>query len=130
MVMRRSFFESVGKFDAMRSYGMEDVEMCIRSWLLGYPVIMVPKAEVAHWFKSEPFSPSWPDYLYNRLRTAVLHFEGERLQRIVAALRTKPSFRDAASTLLLSDIWARYSELRAHRVHDADWFCRKFEIAV
>jgi len=130
MVMSRRFFESVGKFDAMRSYGMEDVEMCIRSWLLGYPVIMVPKAEVAHWFKKEPFSPGWSDYLYNRLRTAVLHFEGERLQRIVAALRTKPSFRDAAGALLLSDIWTRYSALRAHRVYDADWFCRKFEIAV
>jgi hypothetical protein len=39
----------------MRSYGMEDVEIGIRAWLLGYSVIMVPDAEVAHRFKKEPF---------------------------------------------------------------------------
>jgi GT2 family glycosyltransferase len=130
MAMTRAFFEAVGRFEAMRTYGMEDVEMCLRSWLLGYSVIMVPKAEVAHWFKKEPFVPQWHDYLYNRLRTAVLHFEGERLERIVAALRTKPAFAEAAGTLLLSDVWPRYSFLRANRKRDADWFCRKFEIAL
>ncbi len=130
MVMTRAFFEAVGQFDAMRSYGMEDVEMCIRAWLLGYSVIMVPQAEVAHLFKREPFSPKWHDYVYNRLRTAVLHFEGERLERIVAALATKPAFAEAAGTLLLRDVWSRYGQLRAKRVHDADWFCRKFEIVL
>ncbi len=130
MVMSRAFFESMGQFDAMRSYGMEDVEMCIRAWLLGYSVIMVPRAEVAHLFKKQPFSPAWHDYVFNRLRTAVLHFDGERLERIVGTLATKPAFAEAASTLLLGDIWTRYSLLRSKRVHDADWFCRKFEIAV
>jgi GT2 family glycosyltransferase len=130
MVMTRAFFESVGQFDAMRSYGMEDVEMCIRAWLLGYSVIMVPKVEVAHLFKKTPFTPAWHDYVYNRLRTAVLHFEGERLERILKTLATKPAFADAAGTLLLLDIWPQYSRLRAKRVHDADWFCRKFEIAL
>lgn len=130
MVMTRAFFETVGRFDAMRSYGMEDVEMCVRCWLLGYPIIMVPQAEVAHLFKKAPTSPGWHDYVYNRLRTAVVHFEGERLERIVAALATKPAFAEAAGTLLLRDIWPRYSLLRAKRVYDADWFCRKFEIAI
>jgi GT2 family glycosyltransferase len=130
MVMTRGFFVAVGGFEPMRSYGMEDIEMCIRCWLLGYPVIMVPAAKVAHWFKKEPFSPCWHDYLYNRLRTAVLHFDGERLQRILSSLQTRPAFRDAAGTLLVSDVWPRYSLLRARRVHDADWFCRKFNIAV
>src|SRR5580698_7977324 len=130
MAMTREFFEAVGRFDALRTYGMEDVEMCIRAWLLGYSVIMVPQADVAHLFKKEPFSPPWHDYVYNRLRTAVLHFEGEQLERIVGTLATKPSFAAASSTLLLSDIWARYRLLSAKRVHDADWFCRKFEIVL
>ncbi len=91
MAMTREFFEAVGRFDAMRTYGMEDVELCIRCWLLGYSVIMVPDAEVAHWFKKEPFPVGWHDHLYNRLRTAVLHFDGDRLQRILSPLRAKPS---------------------------------------
>jgi GT2 family glycosyltransferase len=130
MVMTREFFEAAGHFEAMRSYGMEDVELCIRCWLLGYSVIMVPDAEVAHWFKKEPFAVGWHDYLYNRLRTAVLHFDGERLERIVSSLRAKPAFPEAVTSLLVSDIWQRYSLARSHRKHDADWFCRKFEIAI
>jgi GT2 family glycosyltransferase len=130
MAMTRQFFEAAGRFDAMRSYGMEDVEISIRCWLLGYSVIMVPGAEVAHWFKKNPFPVGWHDYLYNRLRTAVLHFDGEPLERILATLRGKPLFADAVSSLLASDVWTRYSFLRDARKHDAAWFCRKFEICI
>jgi hypothetical protein len=91
---------------------------------------MVPDAEVAHWFKKEPFPVGWHDYLYNRLRTAVLHFDGERLEHIVASLRAKPAFPEAVTSLIVSDIWQRYSLARNHRKHDADWFCRKFDIAI
>jgi GT2 family glycosyltransferase len=130
MAMTREFFEAAGRFEPMRSYGMEDVELCIRCWLLGYSVIMVPGAEVAHWFKKDPFPVGWHDYVYNRLRTAVLHFDGRRLERILASLRTKPAFSEAITSLLTSDIWTRYSQVRKHRKHDADWFCRKFGIAI
>jgi GT2 family glycosyltransferase len=130
LAMTREFFETVGRFDAMRSYGMEDVELCIRVWLLGYSVIMVPEAEVAHWFKKEPFPVGWHDFLYNRLRTAVLHFDGEPLQRILGSLQSKPSFSDAMASLLVSDIWTRRQLVRTNRKHDADWFCREFKIAL
>ncbi|HTX39062.1 MAG TPA: glycosyltransferase [Bryobacteraceae bacterium] len=130
LVMRREFFEAAGRFDGMRSYGMEDVELCIRTWLLGYSVIMVPGAEVAHWFKKNPFPVNWHDYVYNRLRTAVLHFDGDRLKRILASLQGKPAFADAVASLLAGDIWERRERTRQHRQHDAEWFCRKFEIAL
>ncbi len=130
LVMTREFFEAAGRFDELRSYGMEDVELCIRCWLLGYSVIMVPEAEVAHWFKKEPFPVGWHDYLYNRLRTAVLHFDGEPLQRVLATLQAKPNFNDAIASLLVSDIWTRREFVRAHRKRDAEWFCREFKIAL
>ncbi len=130
LAMTRELFEAVGRFDAMRSYGMEDVELCIRCWLLGYSVIMVPEAEVAHWFKRESFPVGWHDYLYNRLRTAVLHFDGEPLKRILATLQAKPDFSDAMASLLVSDIWTRREFVRTNRKHDADWFCREFKIAL
>lgn len=130
LVMTRDFFETAGHFDALRSYGMEDVELCLRCWLLGYSVIMVPDAEVAHWFKKDPFPVIWHDYLYNRLRTAVVHFDGEPLQRILATLRTKPAFPDAMATLLASDIWTRRQFVRARSQRDASWFCQEFGIAL
>jgi GT2 family glycosyltransferase len=130
MVMTREFFENAGRFDEFRAYGMEDVELSIRAWLLGYSVIMVPDAEVAHWFKKEPFAVGWHDYVYNRLRTAVLHFDGEPLQRILACLQTKPEFSDAVASLFAGDIWDRHRVVRERRKHDADWFCREFGIVI
>jgi GT2 family glycosyltransferase len=130
MVMRREFFEAAGRFDTMRSYGMEDVELSIRAWLLGYSVIMVPGAEVAHWFKKNPFPVGWHDYVYNRLRTAVLHFDGPPLDRILAALQSKPAFAEALASLLSGDIWERRELARRTRRRDAAWFCRRFEIAL
>ncbi len=130
MAMRREFFDHVGGFEPMRSFGMEDVELCIRCWLSGYTVTMVPEAEVAHLFKKDGFPIGWHDLLYNRLRTAVLHFEGPQLERILACARTKPAFPEAACTLLASDIWARYGSVRALRKRDAEWFCRRFEIEI
>ena len=128
LVMNREFFETAGRFDALRSYGMEDVELCLRCWLLGYSVVMVPDAVVAHCFKKQPFAVGWHDFLYNRLRTALLHFEGPRLERILASLKAKPAFPDAVTSLLTSDIWARREFVRQARKHDADWFCRRFGI--
>jgi GT2 family glycosyltransferase len=128
MVMKREFFEKIGRFDAFRSYGMEDVEICIRCWLLGYSVMMVPGAVIDHWFKKVPFAVNWHDYLYNRMRTAVLHFDGPRLGRILAALQAKPNFADAAASLLSSDIWSRHQMVRSARKYDADWFCQKFGV--
>ncbi len=128
IAMTREFFEAVGRFDVFRSYGMEDVELCIRCWLLGYSVMMVPEAVVAHWFKKEPFSVGWHDFLYNRMRTAVLHFDGDRLERILTSLKSKPAFPDAVTTLFASDIWTRRQFVRESRMHDGEWFCKKFGI--
>lgn len=130
MAMKKEFFEEIGQFDEMRSYGMEDVELCLRCWLSGYSVTMVPNAEVGHWFKKEPFAVGWHEYLYNRLRTAVLHFDGDHLEGILHQLRTKPAFTDAMTSLLLSDIWQRRCQIRSRRRHDGAWFCEKFKIAL
>jgi GT2 family glycosyltransferase len=130
MVMRKEFFESVGRFDTMRSFGVEDIEFCLRCWLFGYAVTMVPQAEIAHLFKKHPFPVGWHDHLYNVLRTAVLHFDGGPLERILASARTKPAFSEAVSSLLASDIWTRYSFVRSKRKHDAEWFCKEFAIEI
>lgn len=130
MAMTREFFEELGRFDAMRSYGMEDVELCLRCWLAGRSVMMVPDAEVSHWFKKVPFAVGWRDYLYNRLRTATVHFDGEALRGILRTLQTKPEFGDAISSLLTSDIWERRSFVRERRKRDTDWFCQRFGIAL
>jgi len=130
LVMMREFFHSIGGFQEFRSYGMEDVELCIRCWLFGYSVMMVPDAVVEHWFKKDAFPVGWHDFLYNRLRTALLHFDGARLHRILTSLQAKPAFSEAVTSLLLSDVWTEHARMRQRRQHDGDWFCQRFELAL
>src|SRR5215831_7810458 len=118
MLLYRSYFDMLGGFDAMRVYGVEDTELCLRSWLLGYPVIVVPGAEVAHVFKEQTnFSVPWEAYVFNSLRLALLHFDGEPLSRLLSYWSACPGYEQAWNALQQSDIWARREELRIRRAH-------------
>lgn len=129
MIMTRDFFNSIGCFDNMRVFGIEDVEICIRCWLFGYSVVVVPNVEVAHLFREKTnFPVGSGDYLHNVLRTAVLHFDGERLCRILEDLEGKTGFSQAAKNLLVDNLWERYAFVRKQRQQNADWFCEKFAI--
>jgi GT2 family glycosyltransferase len=129
MLMRKDLFNELGGFDNIRTWGMEDVEICIRAWLFGYAVIVVPDVEIRHLFKAKAqFCAPWSDYLHNVLRAAILHFDGERLHRILDNLESSPQFGEAATLLLHSDMLERYRFVRNKRVRDADWLCDKFAI--
>lgn len=131
ILMYRSFFEMIGGFDDMRIYGVEDSEICVRSWLLGYPVLVVPRAEVAHVFKEQSnFHVPWEAYIFNALRMAILHFEGEVLARIIGYWEKCPGYEAAWSAVQESDVWQRRDALHKTRAHDADWYCRKFSIEI
>lgn len=131
MAMRRDYLLEVGAFDAIRTYGMEDTELSIRTWLLGGTVRVVPASEVAHRFKeSAQYAVNWTDFLYNRLRVAVLHFDDPILARLHAHFRGYPSYGEAMALLEDSDVWVRRDTLRAQRVHDGTWFCERFDVAL
>ncbi len=131
MAVRSSFFADCGGFDAMNTFGVEDIELCLRAWLLGHSVMVEPRAEVAHWFKEHSnFKVDWKDYTYNLLRMASLHFDGERYERIMSSLAVKPAYYEALSALNHSDVADKRAQLRATRRYDADWFCRKFAIEI
>jgi GT2 family glycosyltransferase len=127
MLMRRDVFWSLGAFDSMRRYGVEDIEISIRAWLAGFSVVMVPQVEVGHIFKEEcNFRVEWRDYLYNLLRLIILHFEGARLKRLMEPLREKGCFPEALTELLAGDLWDRYAFIRSKRIRNADWLCERF----
>lgn len=129
VALRKPVFDEIGQFEPLKRYGLEDTELSIRCWLSGYRVLVVPRAKVGHCFKSASnFRVDWQDYLYNILRVALLHFEGDRLSRILTAQRSRACFSEAMNSVLAGDIFERAHFLRGLRRHDGEWFCRKFGI--
>jgi glycosyltransferase involved in cell wall biosynthesis len=127
---RRDFFYEIGGYDpGMTNFGSEDLEMCLRTWLLGYQVKIVPQVEISHRFRrTAPYDFSWLDISYNFLRLVYGHFHEERIERVLAAHKETPSFAEALQKVQISDIWLRRRTLALKRRYDDDWFFRTFDI--
>ena len=126
--MRRDVFEATGGFDAdMIQWGSIDNEMSVRLWSLGYELRVVPGVEVAHVFRDErPYPIEWTSVIHNMLRLAFVHFEADRLARVVRALGKHRDFRAAVSRAVAGGVLARRRQLASSRVHDTEWLFEKF----
>jgi glycosyltransferase involved in cell wall biosynthesis len=124
MAMRRAVIETVGGFDpGMQQWGHEDLEISLRTWLLGYEVWLVPEVDVPHYFRDKnPYQVEWKYVAVNLLRTAFLHLDHERLARAIHGLMQDAQFPRALAMCVESDVWDRRADLLARRAHDADWF--------
>jgi GT2 family glycosyltransferase len=131
LAIRHELFAHIGGFDnGLVVWGSEDGELCLRVWLLGYECWLVPTLEVAHLFRAtHPYHVEWELVLHNLLRVGVVHFGHARLARMIASFSGNAAFAHAFATLLEGDAWARRAWLRSQRLHDDDWFFRRFEMA-
>lgn len=129
MAMRHDTLKRAGAFDAgMPQWGSEDLEICVRYWLLGYEVWVAPAVTVLHYFrKANPYKVEWGAVTHNLLRVALLHFNQARLTRVVNALKGNNNFAQAMAYAVESDVWQKRAEFAAHRVHDDDWYFEKFK---
>jgi glycosyltransferase involved in cell wall biosynthesis len=128
MAARKKIFNEIGKFDSgNRFWGVEDAEICLRAWLLGYSVLCEPSIRVGHMFRTKhPYELEWIDVLYNEIRLAFSHFKPERLTKYLRAIYQIPNFDIAYSRVLESDVLNRRIKLFNERVYDDDWFFQKF----
>jgi len=128
MAMRHDTLKRLGAFDeGMPQWGSEDVELCLRYWLLGYDVWMVPDVIVRHHFRAQfPYGVESRLLLHNQVRVALLHFNQNRLGRVLTAFRGHPLFGLALALAAESDVWEKRAEFAARRVRDDDWLFEKF----
>ncbi|MBX2999497.1 MAG: glycosyltransferase family 2 protein [Caldilineaceae bacterium] len=126
MAMRRDVLEKAGSFDGeMPDWGSEDLEICLRYWLLGYEVWAAPAVKVLHYFRNKaPYSVDVNAVVHNVLRTAILHLSEARLGRVFDALKAKKEFGPALA--LTGPGWQRRRELHALRTRDDDWYFERF----
>lgn len=132
MALRRQCFEHIGRFDpGMRNWGSEDFELCLRTWLLGYQVLVVPQVEISHYFRGgHPYTVDWQWAVYNTLRMVYSHFDWDRTNRVLAGIRSLPAFDAALDLLHKSDVWERRHELELRRKYTDDWFFDRFDMHI
>jgi len=128
MAVRRETFQATGGFDRnLIRYGVEDCELGLRLWLLGYELWLVPAVEVSHEFHHRiPYEVDWRTVLHNRLRMASLHFSSSRRGRVLDALKEFPDFATALDLVSRSNAASQRSELESRRKYDDDWFFQRF----
>jgi GT2 family glycosyltransferase len=128
--MRRDVFDATGGFDpGLIQWGSTDNEISVRLWSLGYELKVVPDVEVAHVFRdARPYPIESTPVLHNRLRLAFVHFEADRIARVVGALRHHPDFPAAVARAIAGDVSARRGEVASRRVRDNEWLFRDWEV--
>jgi glycosyltransferase involved in cell wall biosynthesis len=130
--VRTEIFRAVGGYDqGMTRWGSEDIELCLRLWLMGYQVYAQPASLVYHLFRtSRPYAVDDQQILYNRLRMIALHFDGERLACVLAPLLGVPGVAHSLAQLFDSDTLDERRRLFAERQHTIDWFCERFALPI
>ncbi len=127
MAVRRRVLELTGGPDSgMLRCGGVDNEFCLRLWLLGYRLMIVPDVVVEHLFARRGYPITWPTIMHNRLRMAFIHFDRPRIRRVIRALRGASGFVDGLSLLAGTDISEQRARMRERRLHHEDWFFEKF----
>jgi glycosyltransferase involved in cell wall biosynthesis len=128
MAMRYDTLQQLGAFDeGMPQWGSEDLELCLRYWLLGYEVWMVPAVTILHYFRhASPYKVEVRSVTHNLLRVALLHFNQARLARVLEALKGAEQFAHALTAGMESDAWQKRAEFAARRVRDDDWYFAQF----
>lgn len=129
MAIRHETLQQAGAFDAgMPQWGSEDMELCLRYWLLGYEVWVEPSVTILHYFrKVNSYEVQWKSVMHNLLRVAFLHFNQARIARVITAIKDRPDFAEALTTVIEGDVWQRRAEYAARRARDDDWFFEKFK---
>jgi glycosyltransferase involved in cell wall biosynthesis len=130
--VRKADLEKLGYYDpGMTRWGSEDVELCLRYWLMGYEVLVQPRTVIYHLFReSHPYEVQAQRILYNLLRLATLHLSSKRFSRVLDYYRNISGLDEIMSWLQESDAISRRDQLRELRCRDDDWFCTRFNCQI
>ena len=130
--IRRELFFEIGGFDpGFGIWGMEDVELVMRIWGVGYRCMLLPGVEVAHLdaglrSRAADYQGDRRRWIQTALRFAVLHFGELRLRRVFRFYAKDPCFPAALAGLAVSDAWEKRAAIHAKRTHGDEWFFQRF----
>ncbi len=122
---RRDTFEALGGYEnGFTRWGFEDVELCLRAWLLGYQVVAHPGITIEHYFREARDNYDVEDIgvTYNFLRLIYLHFSPTRIGRVLEAARGNALVPEAQKRLFTSNVFDCRAALLSRRTRDDGWF--------
>lgn len=132
LAARRQVFREVGGFDpGTAKWGLEDMELSLRAWFLGYRCLVSPLRCVSHFFKghNRNFAVTFEDFDFNLLRVVYTYFPPELSAAVVAGIRHRENFpRSLARLHADRAFWERRAELHARFRHNAAWYFSKFSV--
>jgi glycosyltransferase involved in cell wall biosynthesis len=124
LAMPRRVFVSVRGFDpSYAHWGMEDLDMVVRLWTLGYECLLQPAVVVRHWSKHEDppeYQLDWLANLYNILLFGAAHYGPRRWAQLVDGYRDDPALPALVRRLAAEGRRERRAALRAVRCRDDD----------
>lgn len=128
--VRADVFAEVGGFDAgMTRWGSEDIELCLRLWLLGYDVRAARDSRVVHLFRTaRPYDVDVADIIHNHVRLALLHFDERRIEQVIARVFALQGAERALMRALTGGIAAERTALDRRRKRDLGWLFHRFGI--
>ncbi len=137
MIFSRDKYLELGKYDeGMNYYGYEDIELSIRCWLMGFSIRLLPEIRVGHLWKDKNNKDF--DYIKNKytiLRTAYLHFNEQRIERVKKIIKShydhhfsEVMLKELINMINNSDTLKLQQQYRQIRINDDDWFMSNFNI--
>jgi GT2 family glycosyltransferase len=137
------YHELRGFDEHMRSWGVEDVDLGLKSWLMGHEVLHDPQAVVGHRFRDHFDSYYVPaaHVVANQLRLARKNYTQSVWERWteLAALRNAGAYAEepegvwAAAWLLFNETRASAEQERAwlqgRRKYDEFWYAKTFRLS-
>jgi GT2 family glycosyltransferase len=141
--LSRELYERLWGFDArMRSWGVEDLDLSLKAWLLGYRILHDPEVVIGHRFRQQFDSYTVPleDVLVNQLRLGRKHFTSSVWESWLGETRERSQgLVDGHPEGVWARAWQLFEEtresveqerayLQAHRVQDEFWYARHFSL--
>lgn len=130
LAVRKAVFDRVGGFNrGFRGHGYDDQEFSLRLWLMGHRLGCLRDVVVLHRFRTDfPYPVDPEQSLYNLLRMALSHFGQARLARVLSLVQETTTLAPLMARLLTDDTLEDRRRWLAVRLHDDDWFMRRFAI--
>jgi glycosyltransferase involved in cell wall biosynthesis len=142
--VHRDLYERLYGFDRdMMSWGVEDIDLGLKCWLMGYSILHDPNAVVGHRFQQEfeNYSVPWEDLISNQLRMARKNLTqsvwsqwvGEARQRLTGSLPGHPEGVWALAWQMFQEnrasVEQERSYLHARRTRDEFWYAERFGLS-